>query len=249
MQLSELREYASRRGWAIANEYVDRGISGAKESRPALNRLMADAHRRKFDAVLVWKLDRFARSLKQLVNALAEMEALGVAFVSLRDNLDLSTPSGRLMFQIIGAMAEFERALIQERVRAWLRHARARGKRLGRPGVSVEAKLVSELRAHGASLRTIARQLGVGLGTIHRVLAGRSKTVSKGIVGGDATFAQQGAVEVAGSHVAVGVAHCAGEGDKLPRWISHLRSPSRLLRSSTLQEIGKTGPCKAHDLG
>jgi hypothetical protein len=88
------------------------------------NRLMADAHRRKFDAVLVWKLDRFARSLKQLVNAPAEMDALGVAFVSLRDNLDLSTPSGRLMFQIIGAMAEFERALIQERVRAGLRHAR-----------------------------------------------------------------------------------------------------------------------------
>jgi DNA invertase Pin-like site-specific DNA recombinase len=131
MQLSELREYASRRGWTITNEYVDRGVSGAKESRPALNRLMADAHRRKFDAVLVWKLE-FARSLKQLVNALAEMEALGVAFVSLRDNLDLSTPSGRLMFQIIGAMAEFERALIQERVRAGLRHARANGKRLGR---------------------------------------------------------------------------------------------------------------------
>ena len=127
VQLAELREYASRRGWAIAGEYVDRGISGAKESRPALNRLMGDAHRRKFDAVLVWKLDRFARSLKQLVNALAEMEALGIAFVSLRDNLDLSTPSGRLMFQIIGAMAEFERALIQERVRAGLRHARAQG--------------------------------------------------------------------------------------------------------------------------
>jgi DNA invertase Pin-like site-specific DNA recombinase len=109
MQLSELREYASHRGWAVASEYVDRGISGAKESRPALNKLMADAHRRRFDAVVVWKLDRFARSLKQLVNALAEMEVLGVAFVSLRDNLDLSTPSGRLMFQIIGAMAEFER--------------------------------------------------------------------------------------------------------------------------------------------
>jgi DNA invertase Pin-like site-specific DNA recombinase len=88
MQLSELREYASLRGWAVANEYVDRGVSGAKESRPALNKLMADGHRRKFDAVLVWKLDRFARSLKQLVNALAEMEALGVTFVSLRDNLE-----------------------------------------------------------------------------------------------------------------------------------------------------------------
>src|SRR5205807_5429915 len=96
--------------------YVDRA-SGIKESRPALNRLMTDARRRKFDMIAVWKIDRFGRSLKHLVNALAELEAVGVAFVSLRDNLDLSTPAGRLMFQIIAAMAEFERALIQERVR------------------------------------------------------------------------------------------------------------------------------------
>jgi DNA invertase Pin-like site-specific DNA recombinase len=112
-------------------------------------------------------------------------------FVSLRDNLDLSTPSGRLMFQIIGAMAEFERALIQERVRAGLRHARAKGKKLGRPGVNVEPDHIRKLRAHGASLRTIARQLGVGLGTVHRALVARSKTVSKGIVGGDATLVGQ----------------------------------------------------------
>jgi DNA invertase Pin-like site-specific DNA recombinase len=151
--------------------------------------------------VLVWKLDRFARSLKQLVNALAEMEALGVAFVSLRDNLDLSTPAGRLMFQIIGAMAEFERALIQERVRAGLRHARANGKRLGRPGVNVEANKIRELRSQGASLRTISRRLGVGLGTVHRALAARSKSVSKGIVGSDATLAGETdrAVDVAAS--------------------------------------------------
>ena len=130
MQLRELREYASRRGWIVTEEYVDQGVSGSKETRPALTRLMADACQRRFDAVLVWKVDRFGRSLKHLVNALAELGALGVAFVSLRDNLDLSTPSGRLMFQIIGAMAEFERALIQERVRAGLRNARAKGKRL-----------------------------------------------------------------------------------------------------------------------
>jgi len=113
MQLSELREYASRRGWNITAEYVDQGVSGSKESRPQLNQLMADAHRRKFDAVLVWKIDRFGRSLKHLVNALADLCAYGIAFVSFRDNLDLSTPSGRLMFQIIGAMEEFERSLIQ----------------------------------------------------------------------------------------------------------------------------------------
>ncbi len=132
MQLAELREYAGRRGWQIVEEFTDQGVSGCKESRPALNRLMSDACRRRFDAVLVWKIDRFGRSLKHLVNALAELAALGVAFISLRDNLDLSTPSGRLMFQIIGAMAEFERALIQERVRAGLRNARAKGRRLVR---------------------------------------------------------------------------------------------------------------------
>src|SRR5215470_5336583 len=107
MQLSELREYATRRGLNVYEEYVDHGVSGSKESRPALNRMMIDARRRKFDAVLVWKIDRLGRSLKHLVVTLAELNAVGVAFISLRDNLDLSTPSGRLMFQIIGAMAEF----------------------------------------------------------------------------------------------------------------------------------------------
>jgi DNA invertase Pin-like site-specific DNA recombinase len=139
MQLRELREYASRRRWVVEKEYVDQGVSGSKESRPALNDLMSDAHKRKFDAVLVWKIDRFGRSLKHLVNSLAELGALGVVFVSFGDNLDLSTPSGRLMFQIIGAMAEFERALIQERVRAGLKNARAKGKHLGRPRVAVDA--------------------------------------------------------------------------------------------------------------
>src|SRR5664279_788423 len=104
-KLSELREYASRRGWTITSEYVDQGVSGPKESRPKLNELMADAHRRKFDAVLVWKIDRFGLSLKHLLNALADLCAYGVAYIRFRDNLDLSTPSGRLMFQISGAMA------------------------------------------------------------------------------------------------------------------------------------------------
>ena len=126
MQLSELREYGARRGWQAVGEYVDEGVSGARERRPELDRLMADAHRRKFEAVLVWKIDRFGRSLRHLVNALADLDAYGVAFVSLRDNLDLSTPSGRLMFQVIGAMSEFEGSLIIERVRAGLRNARAR---------------------------------------------------------------------------------------------------------------------------
>ncbi len=171
MQLRELREYAGRRGWTVTEEYIDQGVSGSRESRPALNQLMVDAHQRRFDAVLVWKLDRFGRSLKHLVNSIADLEALGVAFVSLRDNLDLSTPSGRLMFQIIGAMAEFERALIQERVRAGLRNARAKGKRLGRPRVDVDASRVAALRVQGASWRAISAEMGLAVGTLHRASA------------------------------------------------------------------------------
>src|ERR1700682_1822723 len=147
LQLRELREYTASRGLTIVQEYTDVGYSGSKESRPALNQLMADACQRRFDAVLVWKLDRFGRSLRHLVNSLAELEALGVAFVSLRDNLALSTPSGRLMFQIIGAMAEFERSLIVERVRAGMRNARAKGRRLGRPRVTVDARKIAALRS------------------------------------------------------------------------------------------------------
>lgn len=178
MQLAELRTYAANRGLQITEEYIDRGISGSKESRPALNRLIADARRRKFDAVLVWKLDRFARSLKHLVNALAEFESLGIAFVSLRDNLDLSTPAGRLMFQIVGAMAEFERALIQERVKAGLQNARNKGRRLGRPPISVDASKIARLRASGVSWRAISREMKLGLGTIFRAVRERSKNLS-----------------------------------------------------------------------
>jgi DNA invertase Pin-like site-specific DNA recombinase len=168
MQLAELREYASRRGWNIVDEYCDKGVSGSKESRPQLNRLMADAHRRKFDAVLCWKIDRFGKSLKHLVNALADLDSLGVAFVSLRDNLDLTTPSGRLMFQVIGAMAEFERSLIQERVRSGIAAARARGVTLGRPRSLVDASRIIALRASGVSWREVAERLGIGVGTAVR---------------------------------------------------------------------------------
>jgi DNA invertase Pin-like site-specific DNA recombinase len=178
MQLSELREYAGHRGWQIVEEFTDQGVSGCKESRPALNRLMADACRRRFDAVLVWKIDRFGRSLKHLVNALAELAALGVAFISLRDNLDLSTPSGRLMFQIIGAMAEFERALIQERVRAGLRNARSKGKKLGRPRVTVDASKIASLRTQGRSWAEIVAEMGIGKGTAQRAFAGLPKSES-----------------------------------------------------------------------
>ena len=175
MQLRELREFCSRRGWQVTQEYVDR-VSGSKDSRPAINQLMADAGRRKIDAVLVWKLDRFGRSLKHLVNSIAELESLGVAFVSLRDNLDLSTPSGRLMFHVISAMAEFERTLIQERVKAGLRNARAKGKRLGRPRATVNAPRIASLRELGRSWAQIEAETGISRGTWSVRLLGCPKT-------------------------------------------------------------------------
>ena len=160
MQLGELREYAARAGWKIAGEYVDRGISGASESRPELNRLMSDARQRRFSRLLVWKLDRFGRSLKHLVNAIAELEALGVGFISARDGFDLSTPPGRLMMQVIGAMAEFERALIQERVRAGMKNAAAKGKHIGRPRSAADASKVAALRGEGLSWEQVGEQMG-----------------------------------------------------------------------------------------
>ena len=177
VQLTELREYSTCRGWTVAGEYVDEGVSGAKESRPALNRLMADAHRRRFAVLLVWKIDRFGRSLRHLVNALADLDAAGVSFVSVHDNLDLSTPSGRLMFQVVGAMAEFERALTQERVRAGLRLAQSKGKKLGRPRAGVNPEQVASMRAEGDSWRVISERLGVGVGTACRALHTRSKNL------------------------------------------------------------------------
>jgi DNA invertase Pin-like site-specific DNA recombinase len=168
LQTRELREFAERRGWTIIGEYVDRGVSGSKESRPAMNELLDAVHKRLCDVVLVWKMDRWARSLRNLVNSLADLEARGVAFVSLRDNVDLTTPSGRLMVQIIGAMAEFERALIQERVKAGLRHARARGKCIGRPRIVADGRQVTALRKAGHSWSQISTVTGLSKGTAQR---------------------------------------------------------------------------------
>jgi DNA invertase Pin-like site-specific DNA recombinase len=171
-QIDEMREYCVRRGLQITGEYSDHGVSGSKDSRPALNRLMADANSRKFDVVLVWRIDRFGRSLKHLVNALAELGAVGVAFISLRDNLDLGTPTGRLMFQIIGAMAEFERELIRERVIAGQQRAKGRGTRFGRPRAIVDVERIRAARAKGTSWQAIAQELGVGVATVYRRAGG-----------------------------------------------------------------------------
>ena len=169
VQTRELEEYCARRGWTVAGQYIDVGISGAKEKRPELNRLMADAHRRKFDAVIVWKFDRFASSVSHLLRALETFKALGIEFVSLSEQMDTSTPTGKMVFTVLGAVAELERSLIAERVKAGLRNARAKGKRLGRPRVAVDAARIAALRALGQPWTAIAGKLGVGEGTVRRV--------------------------------------------------------------------------------
>src|ERR1700721_3078905 len=175
MQLRELREHCKRRGWQIAGEYVDTGISGAKDRRPELDRLMQDGHRRKFDVVAVWKFDRFARSVSHLLRALDTFRILGIEFVSLSESLDTATPAGRMVFTVLGAVAELERSLIAERVRAGLRNARSKGVKLGRPKVLLDASRIASLQARGASLRTIARELGVSVGKVHSMAGKRSK--------------------------------------------------------------------------
>jgi DNA invertase Pin-like site-specific DNA recombinase len=172
MQLRELREYAARRGWTIAAEYVEH-ISSAKERRPELEKLLTDCGKRRFDAVVVYRYDRFARSLRQLVNALDEFRALGIDFVSLHEGVDTSTPNGRLIFGIFASIAEFERELIRDRVRSGLAHARAKGVKLGRPGRPLDVSQVLGLYSSGASIRQIAAQLGSSFGTVRRTLSNR----------------------------------------------------------------------------
>lgn len=175
MQTRELREYIERRGWQLAGEYVDVGISGTKEKRPELDRLISDAHRRRFDVVAVWRFDRFARSVSHLLRALETFQALGIHFVSLSESIDTSTPAGKLVFTVLGAVAELERSLIVERVKAGLRNARAKGKRLGRPRVFPDARRIAALREEGLSWAKIAERLGVGEGTVYRAAQASAK--------------------------------------------------------------------------
>lgn len=178
MQLHELREYCQRRGWQIAGEYVDAGVSGTKDKRPELDRMMRDAYRRRFDAVALWKFDRFARSVSHLLRALDTFRVLRIEFVSLSESLDTATPAGRMVFTVLGAVAELERSLIAERVRAGLRNARAKGKRLGRPRVVVDPARMGRLRAQGLSWAKVATELGVGEGTIQRLARASAKNPS-----------------------------------------------------------------------
>jgi DNA invertase Pin-like site-specific DNA recombinase len=169
MQLAELREFCGNRRWIITNEYKDTGVSGAKESRLALDRLMSDANRRRFDVVAVWKFDRFARSVSHLLKALETFRALGIEFVSLSEQVDTSLPTGKLIFTVLGAVAELERSLISDRVRAGLRNAKAKGKILGRPPLRVlsatEIRKLKGDRRRGMSFKRLAESYAVSVWT------------------------------------------------------------------------------------
>jgi DNA invertase Pin-like site-specific DNA recombinase len=167
-QLQELRRYVEARGWT-AFEYVDRGVSGAKDRRPALDALLSAVRRRQVDGVIVWSLDRLGRSLRHLISVLDEFQGVGVGFISLREGLDCTTPAGRLQWQIIGAISEFERARIQERVRAGLARAKAQGIRLGRPRRRIAPERLAEVARLPA--REAARRLGVPRSTLQRAMA------------------------------------------------------------------------------
>ena len=170
MQLDVLREYAARREFEIVGEFVDHGVSGARDQRPELDRLIGAARQRAFDSVLVYRFDRFARSVRHLVTALDEFQALGVEFVSYSESLDTSTPMGRAMFSIVAALGELERNIIIERSVEGQRRARARGTHIGRPLRAVDEARVMRLRAEGMSVRAVARALGVSRTVVERVL-------------------------------------------------------------------------------
>ena len=169
-QLAELRRYVAARGWTGA-EFVDRGVSGAKDRRPALDRLIRDARRRRFDVLVCWRLDRLGRSLKHLVTLLDELQALGVAFVSLQEGIDATTPAGKLQMHILAAIAEFERARIAERVRAGLARARANGRRLGQKPHTLTADDLT--KTDHLSVRQAAAVLGIPRSVLHRARLSR----------------------------------------------------------------------------
>jgi DNA invertase Pin-like site-specific DNA recombinase len=177
MQTRELEEYCKRRGWEVVGAYVDVGISGAVDSRPELNRLMEDAHRRKFFAVVVWKFDRFARSVSHLLRALETFRALGIEFISLTEQVDTTTPMGKMIFTVLGSVAELERGLISERCKAGMRNARAKGKLIGRPALRKfskhEVETIQSLRKKKESIRQLAIQHQTTQYIINRILAGQ----------------------------------------------------------------------------
>jgi DNA invertase Pin-like site-specific DNA recombinase len=171
-QRRELEAVAARRGWTVAEVYEDLGISGAKgrDKRPALDRMLKDASRRRFDVVMAWAIDRVGRSLSDLLSTIQHLEAVGVDLYLDQQNIDTTTPTGRLMFQVTGAFAEFERSMIQSRVNAGLARARAQGKRLGRPNIaSRKEAAVRRLLADGTGIIKTAKLAGVGVSAVQRI--------------------------------------------------------------------------------
>jgi DNA invertase Pin-like site-specific DNA recombinase len=175
VQTVELREFCHLRGFRIAAEFVDKGISGSRERRPALDALMVACRKRQVDAVVVYRYDRFARSLRQLVNALEEFCCLGVDFISIHEGVDTTTPNGRLVFGIFASIAEFERELIRDRVRSGIAAAKARGVHVGRPRVPVDATRIACLRRQGLSWSEVTRETGISKGTAQRAIVGLPK--------------------------------------------------------------------------
>lgn len=171
LQLDDLRALAHQRGWKIVGEFVEQGVSGAKVRRPELDRLMKEAKKGRIDIVVCWRFDRFARSVRHLVTALDEFNARGIDFVSVNDGIDTTTPAGRFTFHVIAAVAELEREILRERVRAGMTAAKKRGKHVGRPRTRVDLARALSLRAGGKSYKAIAEILGCGVGTVHRALA------------------------------------------------------------------------------
>jgi DNA invertase Pin-like site-specific DNA recombinase len=177
MQVAELTEYCKRRGWKVAGEYIDKGISGATDSRPELNRLMADAHRRAVDCVVCWKFDRFARSTSHLLRALETFRSLGIDFVSVTEQIDTSTPTGKMVFTILGSVSEIERSLCVERVKCGMKNARAKGKIIGRPPLRrfsrMEMEQIRASRKKRRSIRQLAIHHQTTQYTINRIVAGQ----------------------------------------------------------------------------
>jgi DNA invertase Pin-like site-specific DNA recombinase len=175
LQFRDLRSYVQARGWKIFREYIDNGVSGRKDKRPALDQLMNDARKKRFDAVLVWRFDRFARSTKHLVTSLDEFNHLGIDFISFMENIDTSSPMGKAMFTITSAIAELEADLIRERVRAGLANAKAKGAKLGRPSPEFDENELIRLRRSGITIRGIAERLNLRKSFVHKTLSNRSQ--------------------------------------------------------------------------
>jgi DNA invertase Pin-like site-specific DNA recombinase len=170
LQADETEQLIARREWTLVETYVDHGVSGSRERRPGLDKLLADARKRRFDVLVVWRSDRLFRSLRHMVNTLAELDAIGVHFVSASEVFDTTTPQGKLLLHLVAAFSEFERQTLIERTRAGMAAAKRRGVRLGRPQVELDLTRARQLRQAGLSYRRIAEQLGVGLGTVHAAL-------------------------------------------------------------------------------